>query len=267
MGKRITSLLLSVVLVLLTVFLLRNEKVVNAADDLVLLENRHPGYWEYLRPEKEEAIPFIHDFYEISVDKILSGNQLDELFSGNVGGVQVSSENGQLIISGETWQDIWLSATQDPIYLDKGTYFVSIGNVLPPSNAYICFEGFDDKTEAILTDIEKYKVLHIDGNYDQYKFTIVIRNNNKVNFRIRPVLYKLSDKDITIDKPVDLEWNNVEKDGISGSDLQFLNNIVNRDSRSINNVVIGCTDGTSYVLKNGELVPIAIDSVGRPNNY
>ena len=52
--KRITSLVLSVVLVLLAVFILRNEKVVDAADNMALLENRHPGYWEYLRPGEDD---------------------------------------------------------------------------------------------------------------------------------------------------------------------------------------------------------------------
>jgi len=51
MNKRITSLLLSVVLVLLAVFVLHNEKVVEAADNMVLLEKRHPGYWNWLRTD------------------------------------------------------------------------------------------------------------------------------------------------------------------------------------------------------------------------
>ena len=45
------SLALSVVLILLSVLFLNNEKVVEAADNLVLLENRNPGYWNYLNPE------------------------------------------------------------------------------------------------------------------------------------------------------------------------------------------------------------------------
>lgn len=40
---------------LLAVFLLQNEKVVEAADDLVLLEKRHPGYWKWLNQNVVEV--------------------------------------------------------------------------------------------------------------------------------------------------------------------------------------------------------------------
>ena len=51
MKKRILSLIASIVLILVAVIGLQNEKVVEAADDLVLLEKRHPGYWEWLSSE------------------------------------------------------------------------------------------------------------------------------------------------------------------------------------------------------------------------
>ena len=49
MKKKIASLALSVTLVCITILGLQNSKVVEAADNLILLEKRHPGYWEYLR--------------------------------------------------------------------------------------------------------------------------------------------------------------------------------------------------------------------------
>lgn len=45
MKKRILSLIASVVLILVAVIGLQNEKVVETADDLVLLEKRHPDYF------------------------------------------------------------------------------------------------------------------------------------------------------------------------------------------------------------------------------
>lgn len=54
MKKRILSLIASIVLILVAVIGLQNEKVVDAADEVVLLEKRHPGYWEYLRNNARE---------------------------------------------------------------------------------------------------------------------------------------------------------------------------------------------------------------------
>lgn len=48
MNKRIFGVVMSAVLVVITILLLQNEKVVEAADNLVLLEKNHPGYWEWL---------------------------------------------------------------------------------------------------------------------------------------------------------------------------------------------------------------------------
>lgn len=47
-GKRIISLILSIVLTLLCVLCLQNSKVVEAVDEAVLLEKKHPGYWTWL---------------------------------------------------------------------------------------------------------------------------------------------------------------------------------------------------------------------------
>ena len=47
--------MLSVVLILLAVFVLHNEKVVEAADNLILLEKRHSGYWTWLRERAVEV--------------------------------------------------------------------------------------------------------------------------------------------------------------------------------------------------------------------
>jgi len=44
MKKRVKSLALSVVLKLLAVFLLQENQVAEAADNLLLLEKRHPDY-------------------------------------------------------------------------------------------------------------------------------------------------------------------------------------------------------------------------------
>lgn len=49
MNKRIASLLISAVLIIIAVGALNNPAIVDACDNAVLLEKRHPGYWEYLR--------------------------------------------------------------------------------------------------------------------------------------------------------------------------------------------------------------------------
>lgn len=54
-GKRIISLILSAVLTLLCVLSLKNSKVVEAADNIVLLEKRHPGYWKWFHENTAEV--------------------------------------------------------------------------------------------------------------------------------------------------------------------------------------------------------------------
>lgn len=54
--KRLFGLILTVALVVGSVGILQNSKVVDAADNRVLLEKRHPGYWNYLTPTRERTI-------------------------------------------------------------------------------------------------------------------------------------------------------------------------------------------------------------------
>jgi len=47
-SKRIISLVLSVVLICISFLALQNSKVVETTDKMVLLEKKHPGYWNWL---------------------------------------------------------------------------------------------------------------------------------------------------------------------------------------------------------------------------
>lgn len=53
--KRLFELILTAALIIGSVGLSQNSKVVEAADEAILLEKRHPGYWEWLRANAIEV--------------------------------------------------------------------------------------------------------------------------------------------------------------------------------------------------------------------
>lgn len=198
MKKRILSLIASIVLILVAVIGLQNEKVVEAADNLVLLEKRHPGYWEYLRPELMTDVKIISGFEEVSTEKIKAENVLKNFSQGNCGGVEISNNNGMMHFKGTATENIWpgIADTSD---LTTGTYFISAGNDYS-ENAVVYFEGIKGEEHYSFANLYNPSFVYIDKTqYDDFKFTVGIKSGKAVDFSLEPILYKISDEEISAD--------------------------------------------------------------------
>lgn len=236
-SKRIISVILSAVLTLMCVLCLQNGKVIEIADNMFLLEKQHPGYWEYLRPEKMIEVQTIPGFEEVSTEEIKAENVLKDFYQGNYGGVDISYNDGVMKYSGTAKENIW-SGIANISNLETGTYFVSAGTNYP-SNARIYLEGFKDGQQHTLVDLDQPAFVYIDTQlYDGFKFTVGITNGTTVNFSIDPILYRYSDQEIGSeiiglwkDVPVDLpkpEWDIFKRNLNTRAVIQFNNGSVKK---------------------------------------
>lgn len=192
--KRIISLIFSVVLTLLCVLSLKNSKVVEAADDLVLLEKRHPGYWEYLSPYKMIEVQTIPGFEKVSTEEIKAGNVLEDFYQGNYSGVDITYKDGEMHFEGTANDDIWPSITINTFNIASGTYFISVGQSFPQDDVSIYFEKFRNEEQTIIDWLNTEHFFYADSSIeDKYKFTVGIKKGTAVDFSIAPVLYKLSE--------------------------------------------------------------------------
>lgn len=224
MNKKIASLLISAVLIIIAVGAFNNSAIVDACDNAVLLEKRHPGYWEYLRPDKMIEVQTIPGFEEIATEEIKTGNILKDFYQGNYGGVDITYKDGEMHFEGTATENIW-PGIADLSRLTTGTYFVSAGTNYP-SNATVYFEGNKDETNHTLALLKHPSIIYIDtSQYAFFKFTVGIKSGIPEEFSIYPVLYKISDNQMNVEAikvwdsvPIDLkegEWNIFER-GQSG---------------------------------------------------
>ena len=218
MNKRITSLLLSVVLVLLTVFLLQDNRVVEAADNLVLLEKRHPGYWEYLGPEAVEEITTIPEFETISTDSVIKGNILRNYDQWDNDGVTIINHGDSISFTGSTDHDIW-PGIADVSNMQTGTYFISIGSQTTIRGVTIFVEGLQNGNWHRVYTMNPNQFFFIDrSQYEDLKFTAEIRAGNSVDFAIKPVAYKISDENVMDKCQTIAVWRDVPVSRLSSED-------------------------------------------------
>lgn len=261
MNKRITSLLLSVVLVLLAVFLLRNEKVVDAADDLVLLEKRHPGYWEYLRPEKMIEVQTLPGFENTLATDIENENILTDFIEGQYAGVSVSNNNGTLTIKGTGTENSWPAITKGSINLSTGSYFITIGSPNSTASAFY-LEGWKQGINHVLAYLDADHFFYIDASdYERFKLTMSISEGQTMDTSITPILYKISDENIfSDDNKLDV-WKDVPSN-ISEEEWKIFNNSLLQQNH-IYKVGAFFDDGSKKMLDSGLWIEAEQDELGR----
>jgi len=258
MKKRVKSLALSVVLTLLAVFLLQENKVAEAADNLLLLEKRHPDYWNYLSPDKMIEVQTISEYQNVPVDKIAADNVLFDFIQGNVGGIDISiNDAGWLKFIGTATEDIWPSIANTS-YIASGTYFATLGNEYSPNvSAYI--EAYKGNTITRLADLYAPQFLYIDASqYDFIKYTVSIKKGTTVDFSLLPVVYKVSNEKMETDKVA--MWINVPDD-LSPDDWTIFNRRINK-LKSYSNVVVRLHSGITK-LYDDQWVDAKVDELGR----
>ena len=226
MNKRIMSVVMSALLVVVAILFLQDEKVVDAADNIVLLEKRHPGYWDYLRPEKMIEVQTIPGFEEVSTQTILDNNLIDSVYSRSVNGIDIDYDNGTVNISGTAEKNMWPSLFDredgNALRLEKGTYFVSLGNDDFPENIDLYIEGFKNNQQHGLVNLKEQHYFYIDSSdYDAYRFTLGIEEGGSYNFSMHPVLCKISDEDLIDSSHQFAWWRDVSKAQVTNKDWSF----------------------------------------------
>lgn len=213
MNKRIASLLISAVLITIAVGALNNPAIVDACDNAVLLEKRHPGYWEYLSPEKMIEVQTVPGFEEVSTEEIEAGNVLKDFYQGSYSGVDISYKDGMMHFEGTATENIWPSLTGEipSTDLESGIYFISIGKEYP-TNANIYFEGYKNGIHSVLANLITGTIFYVDtSKYDFFKFTVGINDSQYVDFSIEPILYKVKEDITSVDTQATI-WKDVPDD-------------------------------------------------------
>jgi hypothetical protein len=250
MNKKIASLLISAVLIIIAVGALNNPAIVDACDNAILLEKRHPGYWDYLSPDKMIEVRTIPGFEEVSTEEIEAGNVLKDFYQGGYSGVDISYKDGEMHFEGTATEDIWPGIV-DLSNLTSGTYLVSAGATYP-SNATVYFEGNKDGKNQTLAVLNHPATVYIDTlQYDFFKFTVAIKSDEPVNFSIHPLLYKITDNEISTES-INV-WDDVSND-LSEDDL----NIFERGQSG----VIFFQD-SSVKKYDGQWRKVTVDDLGR----
>lgn len=211
--KKILSLCASVILIIFSVVALNNSAVVEAADNLVLLENRHPGYWKYLSPDKMTEVATIPGFEDIALKRTTSGNVMSDFTTGNISGISITEKDGIINFKGRATEDTWpnINGKINAQDIANGTYFISLGEHKLPESIDSYIEGYKDGKQQIIAGLKSDKWIYFDSTqYDFYKITIGIRNGEYINFSLTPKLIKISDQDLTSKDLVHMAvWKNV----------------------------------------------------------
>lgn len=261
------SLTLSLMLILVTAYLFQNNKIVEAADNFVLLENRNPGYWNNLTQGSSIKTPIIFaqeidGFSGVSADEILKCNMISELYTGELSGLQISAGSGKMNIQGNAQSDVWIGVTENPIYLDEGTYFISTGATIPSNKVSIYFEGWkgDANSEIVYPTVNHFFYL-TEAEYDYCKWVVKVYKGTCIKESLQPIIYKISEKNLLpaiTERDAGYAWSGIE-DEITDRDWNVFYNSLHDNS----NKGVFFTNGTYRILKNEQWVEGKLDNCGR----
>lgn len=255
MKRKITSLLLSVVFVLLAVFALHDNRVVEAADSVVLLEKRHPIYWEYLRPENGKTR------YMAS-----NGNLLySDIQNKTIGKSLVLSVDGDRIITLDGQND-----SNKPIY-------IWLANLSLPVGKYFLTSG-TSTTENISIYLWSKDLGEVIAYGNNTEFETVNSNALQVGITVPPGAYL---NDVKVMPMISTEANSVyipfqrtsecykaliynikSIDNLNQSDLKIFLHSINKENFDWNSIIDEKNNGIQWSEKDNNRG--ILDELGRP---
>ena len=197
-------------------------------------------------------------FENISTVEIKDGNLLKDFYQGNYGGITVSYHNGKQLFRGIASEDVWLGITPQNFYLDKGQYFITIGDRVTNINANIFLEIVDDSMKKTIAQVPEDHFFSLNSRC-RVKFTVGIKQNNKVNFELNPVIYKINNNELGLEK--NAIWENVPCN-LDYDDKLLFNRYINNLS-SYYEIILKYVDGTTSVYSSGKWRQGSIDDLGR----
>lgn len=262
--SKIIRLLLSAALVLAAVLILRNDRVEAILDNVVLLEKRNPGYWNYLSSGSE--IRTADGFDEVPAAEVLNGNELKELYSGQYNGITQSVQDSVISFSGTASQDCY-PEIGNISGLTAGTYFVS---VIPLDGGRSAEDGCTNSIKFYIQTVNDYgwrgtsirtladanfgSCVYFDPpDYDSASFLAYIPAGTSVDDSYRPVVFKISDENI-VEKDGIITYSGVNKNSITEDDRKIFDHRNEDDD-----YIISYTDGTV----EGNDGTADIDNIGR----
>lgn len=252
--------MLSVVLVLLAVCFLNKERVVEAADNLVLLEKRHPGYWKYLRPE-------------VGHTRYVPPSGSDNLL---ISDIQNQEKNGVSLTVNSDWT-ITLNGTNTS---DDNFSFI-LGNLYLPDGDYIMSDGLNEDALVKmylwaneLNNTAAYgskEALSIDNEKSSYHVGIqVVKGANLNNVKMAPMIsIKLIDyKPYLItsecDKALLFYIQNFNE--IGSTDIDILKRLSSSQISDYSWISVVGSDGQGIQITNNKTEKGLIDPWGRAAN-
>ncbi len=258
MKRKILSLALSAVLILLSVPFLNNEKVVEAADDLVLLENRHPGYWNYLRPE-------------VGYDFVASKNNaknliVSDMHDQSLNGVNLTvNSDKSLTLAGTNNSGDWFNFSMGEVCIPNGEYQLSIG---ADNNSGATLYVWSNKLRKVVGNSLEATV-SIDNNISTYSVGISIAPDAHFeNLTLYPMIQKEEDQAyspyIDTDESCRVRIFYIDKlDDLTDEDLKILMTYMKNQYRKYGWVSIVDKESTCIQWIDGRQLHGKADFLGR----
>lgn len=237
------SLALSVVLILLSVLFLNNEKVVEAADERILLENRHPGYWNYLSPGHGKTI----DIPPADSENLL----ISDIKNQTINGITIIvNEDRSLTLSGTDTSEVGFNLVLGNVFLPDGEYYISDGIDIHGANMYV---WSNELSQSVAYGSSAS--FNIDNSASTYQCGIHIDSEAMFNnVTIYPMISKAGDSQYgpystseTCTKALVFE---MDKNAISADDMRVFQKSINQ-YEGYNWITIKYPDGTGIQWKDG----------------
>lgn len=168
---------LSVIAVVLMITVIVRPQIV---DSTVLLENRHPGYWEYLRPEKAN-VRFIERKYKDKTNNLLFISRSEGTY--NYGNVKLTiNKDSSIDVKGDndTGKDIWFEFSTGNYLMDGYYYYTDSNTFNDKVYSYVVGRKYvnDEIIKSDSFDISDGFSINID-EYNYYIFGIRIVDGAK----------------------------------------------------------------------------------------
>lgn len=234
------------------VFVMTNKAAAEKIDQTILLEKRHPGYWEYL------SHPQIYYSHGESDNLLISSLQSGEYYGFQVAvnpdfSVRVDGVNGE--------EDVYLRYGN--VVLSEGQYQLLDG--APKINGAYSYVWDGENTLVSLPDAS---IFSVPKGHNMYEVGVVIFKGHEVHQTYYPMLIRAGDKKTftpyrtTFPVSDDLEQKISmvfvpSKDVITKEDIKIWNN--SQRTENADRAMICFYDGSGYILENKQLSSAKID--------
>lgn len=243
---------IAVLLAVALVFVMTNKAAAEKIDQTILLEKRHPGYWEYL------SHPQIYYSHGESDNLLISSLQ-----SGEYNGFQVVvNPDFSVRVDGvNDEEDVYL--WYNSIELSAGQYqFLDGAPKIDGAYSYV-WDG--ENTLVFLPDISVFSVSESQNLYD---VGLVIFKGHEVHQTYYPMLIREGDKKtftpyrttFPVDDNLEQKISMVfvpRKDVIAKDDIKIWES--SQKTEKVDKAMICFYDGSGYILENGR---VSSDKVG-----